>query len=204
MDKLPVTFMCAFLLGTAELKLLNDEPYRFGEISQSDIEQAIKWGAEGEPEPYPLVLHNTITGAVYTPFVRIALASYNERRSGRQLTPDKLPAWLTEPLIYFAIKWVPSRDEPPPQDAQMVLVKSGMLPVNDSAVHALRVSNDVATLTRFGVKPPFPGGMIIGVFPSSAVAAGHDVLAFDRWHSQGRGGRYRGGRLTDEDLRKWR
>src|SRR5207249_1674417 len=77
-----------------------------------EIDEAIAWGVDGDPTPY--LLHHTghpgkvnpvIVGAIYTPFLRVALAAKAARIEGRTFSPSDLTPKLVEPVIYVAFRW---------------------------------------------------------------------------------------------------
>lgn len=73
------------------------------------IEEAIALGQQTAPRPYTLapwiegsdVIHSA---SVYTPFIRVALASHMTMREGRTLTPSNIDRALLEPIVYVAIR----------------------------------------------------------------------------------------------------
>jgi hypothetical protein len=81
-------------------------------LTPASLDDATAWGVLGDPEPYPLrswgrpgVVGPNVLGAIYTPFLRVALASKAARLTGRPFDfSDVRPAWL-EPVVYVAFRW---------------------------------------------------------------------------------------------------
>ncbi|MEW5982763.1 MAG: hypothetical protein AB1806_10390 [Acidobacteriota bacterium] len=67
-------------------------------VPQQDVLEAIRWGVEDRPHPYPLAYPDERVqrplGYVYTPFVRIALAAHAAATAGRKLNLDEVPTHL--------------------------------------------------------------------------------------------------------------
>src|SRR6476620_12231448 len=76
------------------------------------LEDAIRWGESGAAGPYLLhhaqnaaTTNDVVVGAVYTPFVRVALAAKAAWATGERLQPETIPATLVEPVVYIAFRW---------------------------------------------------------------------------------------------------
>ena len=73
------------------------------------IEEAIALGRQTAPRPYALgpwigesdVIHSA---SIYTPFIRVALASQMAMRNGRTLSRSNIERELLEPIVYVAIR----------------------------------------------------------------------------------------------------
>jgi hypothetical protein len=81
-------------------------------LSLTEIEAAIKWGIDGEPGPYlihhaqgPQGINRVVVGAVYTPFVRVALAARALFEQGKTLTAAEVPNGLVLPEAWVAVRW---------------------------------------------------------------------------------------------------
>ena len=70
----------------------------FFPLTSTEIDEAIAWGMRDAPnDPAPYLLHHlraapervnpVVVGAVYTPFLRVALAAKAARTDGRPFTP---------------------------------------------------------------------------------------------------------------------
>jgi len=74
-------------------------------LTPAEIEAAIKWGASGNAAPYllhhaaqPGTTRDVVVGAVYTPFVRVALVAKAASDGGQHLTTEDVPSPLAEPV----------------------------------------------------------------------------------------------------------
>src|SRR5437773_11763910 len=80
-------------------------------MTPQDIVDAIRLGNTGDPKPYPLHhMHSprqtgVVVAVVYTPFIRVALASKAARLSGQPLETADVAHGLTEPVVYVAFRW---------------------------------------------------------------------------------------------------
>ena len=76
------------------------------------IEEAIAFGRDHKPQPYALhpttwssLVHSSVTNAIlYTPFIRVAMASYVATREGRSLSLAQIDKTLVDPLVYVAVR----------------------------------------------------------------------------------------------------
>jgi hypothetical protein len=68
-------------------------------IDAAAIREALNLGRTGNPAPYQLFINTTPTGFVYTPFLRVAIASKAAHDAGRELAASELPSaiWLNTP-----------------------------------------------------------------------------------------------------------
>jgi hypothetical protein len=83
-------------------------------LTSSDIDEAIRWGEDGNPSPYLLhhaqtegTTNDGVVGVVYTPFMRVALLAKAVHDHGGQLTPEDIPPsvwsrWSTSPFAGIA------------------------------------------------------------------------------------------------------
>ena len=80
-------------------------------LTEKATEEAIAFGRDGTPRPY-LLRHTpggikpnpVILGNIYTPFIRVALASYKATLEGRRLSVSDVDTTLIEPLLYVAVR----------------------------------------------------------------------------------------------------
>jgi hypothetical protein len=99
--------ICAALSATA----LSAQPV--GKLTHEDIDAAIKWGTQGSPAPYllhhrrsdPAKANPVVVGAVYTPFLRVALAARAAHQRGHSFAVSDVPSSLIEPVAYVAVRW---------------------------------------------------------------------------------------------------
>ena len=183
-------------------------------VDSAIIKSALDFGRQDNPVPYklPMTLNSSgDAGAVYTPFVRIAMFSKSSRLQGRRLTAADLPNEVTRPIIYIAVHWyclnfdcslpettVPIGVRLTPRDpcycAPSVVHPGSILP--------LWVTRNVGVLEAFGAKP---GKLAVAVaaFPVGSIKAGY-------WVSSCAGTSptdcddSRGGPITSTDLAGWR
>jgi hypothetical protein len=172
-------------------------------LNNAAIEEALALGRESEPSPYTLHMNlvgTGIAGAVYTPFVRIAMASHQAHLQGRDLAAADVPDWLTEPVVYIALRWYCLGTECA-LPSQPIAVTIG--PFNDPHQAApLWVSRDVAVLRRFGATPTSPDTVAVASFPVGAIRPNVMVMTCV-WtkpdHCDGRGGV-----ISERDVATWR
>lgn len=133
-------------------------------LTPQDITQAIEWGQSGRPEGYPLRSafpgNKTPPGAVYTPYLRVALAARAAREEGRTFTTGDVTAEMTAPLIYFAIGEVgenPLPAAPLPVDAPLAmrLTTEHSHPGSSRRreISPVWTRRDVAAFLRYGLRP---------------------------------------------------
>ena len=76
-------------------------------LTPQQIDAAIAWGRTGQPEPYPLrsafAKAKTPAGAVFTPFLRVALAARFAMERGEGFDVNDVTAAMIAPLVYVAI-----------------------------------------------------------------------------------------------------
>jgi hypothetical protein len=153
-------------------------------LSQKDVADAIQLGNFGEPRPY--ALHGRSVdprrrnafelAAVYTPFVRVALAARAARDSGHVLTPEDLDGRLLEPLAYIAFRWVARDSEHPDSDyaepQPFWIFKRDIdprgLPRSRNGTNPIWVKrgNDAtALLASFGAERPYDDVALVAAFP---------------------------------------
>ena len=72
------------------------------------IEEAIALGRHAAPRPYALYRWigdpGVHSASVYTPFIRVALASHVAKLEGRTLSPSNIDRALIEPVLYVAVR----------------------------------------------------------------------------------------------------
>ena len=204
-------------------------------LSAHDIDEAIDWGRSGEPQPYllrhigdsPHHPNPVVVGAVYTPFLRVALAAQDAWRRGQMFTVADVDETLLEPSIYVAFRWYCcDRDHPSPDsfrpfdppDHQVALVpRTTHSPTPRelaSAERPLWIRRDISLLDRFGGGLPFSDVVLIAAFPLNALTADHHFVIYrtgsaDRLPRIDEGaspkwGTLRIGAIRAEELRWWR
>jgi hypothetical protein len=198
-------------------------------LAPQDIEEAIKWGMDGDPTPY--LLHHkglagkqnpVIVGAVYTPFLRVALAAKAARAAGRDFTSRDVTRSLIEPVVYVAFRWYccvdpahgndldswdPSR---PPVDYK-IAVPGDRSPGSPSSLRLaspLWTTRDTSLLTTFGGAPPYRDVVMLAAYPMAALTNGADFVIYREWGSpnlpEGGSASILIGEVTPDDLTQWR
>jgi hypothetical protein len=172
-------------------------------VGDSLLQDALELGRRGEPIPYTLHMNSAGSGdagKVYTPFVRVAMASRTALLSGNELSVSDLPDWLTQPTTYVTVRWYCTDDE------------GCALPAGPIAVRLLRprlpplapvwVSRDFELLRRFGADKPSADTVLIAAFAVASVTAGSMVEAcvqVDERTCKGRSGV-----ITQRDVDQWK
>jgi hypothetical protein len=179
------------------------------------LQDALTLGRAGRPLPYDLRELGRVNGAVYTPFVRVAMLSHAARQRGEELSANEVPPSIYEPLIYFAMRWSEhdwSRvlERGPRHQLSVRMVPRGFSPSYQAAVNPVWATEDLSVLARFGAEKPFDDAAIVAAFPVDSVEAGSDVVAFVSFSSDKlppgvkRRESVRVGRITSEELAGWR
>jgi hypothetical protein len=76
-------------------------------LDDASVREAIALGEKHRPEPYLLYPRpgpRTATFAVYTPFIRVALAAYSANQRGERLLISKLPPWILESDVHVVVR----------------------------------------------------------------------------------------------------
>jgi hypothetical protein len=198
-------------------------------LSARDIDEAIKWGMDGDPAPY--LLHHkglpgranpVVVGAVYTPFLRVALAAKAARSAGRDFTSRDVTRSLIEPVIYVAFRWYCCVDPDHGADAESwdptrlpVDYKIAMPGDPMAGSHPrlrltspLWVSRDSSLVTSFGGALPYRDVVFVAGYPMSALTDGANFVIYREWPSpnvaQEPNATFLIGEVTPEDLTHWR
>jgi hypothetical protein len=199
-------------------------------LSSKDIEDAILLGWYHDPQPYllrgpgkpgmPTSDGRTTVGAIYTPFVRVALASKAARLAARRYESGDVSQKVLEPVVYVVLRWYCcDHEQPDPTtfDARRTSDHKIMLPgelrIVAGAVRVtarpLWVSKDLSVL---GADPPFADAVLVAAYPLSVLTSGHDFVIYregpktevpspagpPKWWN------VRVGRLVDTEVARWR
>jgi hypothetical protein len=150
-------------------------------LTQKDVNEAIEWGLRNPPlDPSPYLIHHlgststhinqVITGAVYTPFLRVALAAKAARAEGRTFTPSDVWPKLIEPVIYIAFRWYAPSDEdcfpnrsvcsaptrqPPPDGYHLAVPGTTLFSPPVPYAAPMWIASDLSLLSSFGGDPPY-------------------------------------------------
>lgn len=190
-------------------------------LARADVEAAIAFGETGQAQPY-LLRHQgrpdnpVVVGAVYTPFLRVALLASAAADRGAHLVPDEIDARWLEPLVYIAFRWYccdPARGE---ADAlRSVEPQVVMLPIAERAPQFVRFTTDgrqgavppvwirrgTAAVEAFGAQVPYDDVVLVAAFPSNAIQSGRPFVIYkDRGDVAAR----RTGVVRPADVLAWR
>jgi hypothetical protein len=194
-----------------------------GNLTREDIDAAIKWGTQGSPAPYrlhhrrpdPAQTNPVVVGAVYTPFLRVALAAKAAHQRGHSFAVSDVPPSLIEPVAYVAVRWYCCVDRDHGDDLASwhplvpfdykIAVPGDRLPRTLNLVTPLWVSRDLSILSNFGAEVPYEDIVLIAAYPMSALKADMDIVIYREVRE---GDRRRvfveNGRIAAEDLARWR
>lgn len=198
-------------------------------LTPNDIDAAIKWGMEGSPTGYllhhrspdPRKVNPVIVGAVYTPFLRVALAARTAHRAGQSFVASDVPPDLIEPVVYVALRWyccdhdhgddLMSFHPFVPFDYKIAV--PGQDRFTDSFLRLSKLSlekplwvrKDLTVLSKIGVELPYQDFVIVAGYPMSAVTADSDFIIYRDSIEDGHSRRdIHDGRITADDVARWR
>ncbi|HIE91829.1 MAG TPA: hypothetical protein EYQ83_02755 [Acidobacteria bacterium] len=181
-------------------------------LTSSEIESALTLGRQGQPPTYPLTQvggrsGRRPAGVVYTPFLRVAWASYASAAAGRPLRANEVPGWMRAAVVYVAMR------RPVDTGASAPLFLSAV-PANTptccrqpqpTLARPLWVTDDVTALTRFGAPVPFDDLAVIAAYPPTILHPETDIVAFRRVHEgSGEKSLEMRGRLDPDVAADWR
>jgi len=161
-------------------------------LAPSDVKQAIALGVAGEPPLYSLVpvdesgtrTSDLAAGAVYTPFLRVAWASYRRARSGQPLRLEEVPAWMTAPVAYVALRTPEAKSEENGTSASLAVVPPNFVTCCQEPQPSLAIPvwvvDDTAPLWRFGAPPPFNSSTMVAAYPLATLDTGVHFVAYKR------------------------
>lgn len=150
------------------------------------LRAAIDWGISGDPQPY-LLRHaqgvgtnDVVVGAVYTPFLRVALAAHAAWADGHELTPAEIRPTLTEPVLDIAIRWYAIRcpvEEPPRAPTVLVVPKDTPFVRNLAGAPPSTV-RPVTYLQSFGGQLPYSDVAVVISYPLKVLRGDVDFVVF--------------------------
>ena len=164
-------------------------------LAPDDIDQAIALGMANEPPMYPLVhvdksgepTSGLAAGTVYTPFLRVAWASYRRAQSGQPLRFEEVPSWMTAPVIYVALRAPVPQPEESRESASLTVVPPNFTTCcrepQPSLVTPVWVADDTDPLWRFGAPPPFDGPTMVAAYPLATLDPGVHFVAYRRFET---------------------
>jgi hypothetical protein len=196
----------------AAITSLTAEP---GSLTRRDIAAAVAFGETGAARPY-LLRHQgrpdnpVVVGAVYTPFLRVALLAQAAADRGERLNAAAVDPVVAAPLVYIAFRWyccdgVGDADllpESPPQVLMLPVAPRAPQFVNvmdrRHAVEPVWSRRGTAVLESFGASPPYDDVALVAAFPVGALQAGRPFVIFKD------GGSIRTGVVRADDVATWR
>jgi hypothetical protein len=175
------------------------------------LREALTFGELHTPRPYILRQNRRENIAVYTPFIRIAMAAHIAKQQGGHVTAESLPAWVTEPTVYVLVRWPCERDVCTSIDGTETFTKDmtprvsagrlgGGAPGFDSATQPLWVTTDLSNLRALG-ELPFDGAVAAAGFAPHVLKPDIDFYA---WWRKGIHTLVSSGRLEAAYLQAWR
>lgn len=168
-------------------------------LRRAEIDAAIAFGETREPRPY-LLRHQgqpdnpVVVGAVYTPFLRVALLAKAAALRGERLTAADVSATVLEPLVYIAFRWYCC--DTPPVDGDLAFDAAEprvvMLPIDERAPQFVRFTKDErhgavrpvwlrkghGAVEAFGGHVPYDDVVLVAAFPSDAIQPGRPFAIY--------------------------
>lgn len=153
-------------------------------LTADAIEQAIALGRDSDPSPYSLPVHgvtrdgNVVAGAeldrVYTPFLRVALASHRAARDRRNVSSIEVDPTLLEPLLYVAIR----RYQTPAEavDVRIFLGRQGSHPPSEVGIPPAWIREAGVVLRAFEDGSVTEAFHYVAAFPLDAVRPGLSIM----------------------------
>lgn len=189
-------------------------------LSRATTLDAIDFGVNDNPEPYVLRhakargdgTNDVVVGAVFTPFIRVALAARLASEQGQRLDPDDLPEWLTAPVIHVAVRWYMGgrcEFEPRVPLPAVNAVRQGthtqpwFPPISEG--QPLEVFSGASFASRVGTRLSFADTALVVSYPLEMLREGIDVLVSKHGERNGRlGACVVRGRIPVAESRSWR
>lgn len=211
---LPVIATVAWLLLVSGVASVFAQPTT---LSPADIEDAIRFGQYYDPEPYMLrgaglpgaetSERRIHVGAVYTPFIRVALASKAARLTGHIFDRSDVPSQLLEPVVYIVFRWYglsccqqelatfdaispsnhrilhPAEPAPAAFNAKRTWDHKIVLPDGPAFWGSpARVTTRPLWVSRdlslLGTAPPFSDAVLVAAYPLSVLTSGDDFVIY--------------------------
>ena len=171
---------------------------------------------ETEAQPYELRENgNRVNAAIYTPFVREAMASRAAAARGEELDRSNASGPLADRAVYILLRWGPDDEERARHQTggRNVELRAGIMPgiyppEGPRLIEPLWSTRDLSILKQFGAEPPFSDAAIIAAFPREALKPGVFVMAYVKSQEgrlkPGSHSVVRGAVITEQDLARWR
>lgn len=158
-------------------------------LTGSDIDEAIRLGMYGHPQPYPLyhagnrlpTNENTVVvGAVYTPFSRVAFAVKAAHLEDRTLSLQAIDPDLLRPIAYIAFRWyccdplsTAASVDPLAGPQPKIAWASDLASWQRGASRPLWVKPAAEALETFGAQLPYDDVVLVAAFPMDALRPNH-------------------------------
>ena len=158
-------------------------------LTSSQIEAALTLGRQGEPPTYALTQvggagqpGSRPAGVVYTPFLRVAWASYARAAAGRPLRANEVPGWMRAAVVYVAMRGPVETGSGAPLFLSAVPADAPTCcrQPQPTLARPLWMTNDITALTRFGASVPFDDLAVIAAYPPTILHLETDIVAFRR------------------------
>lgn len=168
---------------------------RVAELDEASLAEAVRLGEVSEPAPY-LLYHDPgsdeATMAVYTPFIRVAMAAHAARKRGGRVDVTTLPRWVVERDILLVVRPAdgsaamarllfpadpPLAQTPPTQIG--LQRRDSKLPFQ--SIPPRWTTTDLSYLAALGGRP-FPDAVAAAAFDPDLMVTGLDVYAW--WRKQ--------------------
>jgi hypothetical protein len=192
-------------------------------LTTAEIEAAIKWGESGNAAPYllhhaaqPGTTSDVVVGAVYTPFVRVALVAKAAWDGGQHLTREDVPSPLAEPVVLIAFRWYCCDSDHgdqwnyhplEPFDYKVGTPGQTWNWARAILARPLWVRRDLAMLNALG-GIPYSDVVLLAAYPSSALSQPSDFVIYrdipNTINPRGPATEAQVGRITTADVQRWR
>jgi hypothetical protein len=180
-------------------------------LTPEQIEMAITWGNSLQPTPYRLrsafPRTSVPAGAVFTPFLRVALATKSATEEGREFTAEDLTADMVAPVVYIAIRDDgPHSPFGPDTPVSMRLVTEHSIPASGTrrTIPAAWVRETLPAYLRDGLDPE--ASYVVGAFPMTLLRPDTRVELFRVLRKPGGGALVQTtpALITANDLARWK
>jgi hypothetical protein len=188
---------------------------RLAQLDEASLRKAVVFGETSRPEPYLLYPNpgprDEATMAVYTPFIRVALAAHAARQRGERLDASTLPLWVVERDIHVVVRPADRSAsmarllfpaDPPLAETpitQIGLQRHGRLHFLDF-IPPRWMTTDLSYLTLLGGLP-FPDAVAAAAFDPDLLVKDVDVYGW--WQKQNEFFPSHGF-LNPDDIKSWR
>lgn len=178
-------------------------------MSRQEITEALAFGRDSVPTPYPLShvqpegqKGSAIIGKIYTPFIRVALASRRANLEGRTLQPKEVPSVWIEPLVYVAVRRTTNPVTGAPDRNVRVIVSQGGDTSGRAGIPPVWTRQPSDVLPAFESDEAITEFVIVAAFSVDTLQAGRQFV-IDR-DSVGKSRFFGISSITANELKLWR